>query len=101
MRFSSGSQHHGPNLHSEANLRETKTKHMSLEKAYDRVLRGLPQNFPRDKVWKILREYGVDSQLLCAFKSFYWRPDVCVRVKGKQPKLIYVGVGLGVFCFRV
>ena len=38
---------------------------VNLEKAYDRV--------PRDKLWKILREYGVDDQLLRAIKSFYCR----------------------------
>ena len=33
---------------------------VDLEKAYDRV--------PRDKFWKVLREYGVDGQLLRAIK---------------------------------
>ena len=36
---------------------------VDLEKAYDRV--------PQDKLWKVLREYGVDGQLLRATKSFY------------------------------
>ena len=49
---------------------------VDLEKAYDRV--------PRDKLWKVLQEYGVDGQLLRAIKSFYCRPEVCVRVNGKQ-----------------
>ena len=49
---------------------------------------------PRDKLWKILQEYGVDGQLLRAIKSFYCRPEVCVRVKGKQSKPFHVGVGL-------
>ena len=39
---------------------------VDLEKAYDRV--------PRDKLWKVLQEYGVDGQLLRAIKSFYCRP---------------------------
>ena len=56
------------------------------EKAYDRV--------PRDKPWKVLPEYGVDGQLLHAIKSFYCRPEVCVRVNGKQSKPFHVGVGL-------
>ena len=51
---------------------------VDLEKAYDRV--------PRDKLWKVLQEYGVNGQLLHATKSFYCRPEVCVRVNGKQSK---------------
>ena len=59
---------------------------VNLEKAYDRV--------PRDKLWKVLQEYGVDGQLLRAIKSFHCRPEVCVRVNGKQSKPFHVGVGL-------
>ena len=51
---------------------------VDLEKAYDRV--------PRYKLWKVLREYGVNGQLLRAIKSFYCRPEVCVRVDGNQSK---------------
>ena len=40
---------------------------VDLEKACDRV--------PGDKLWKVLREYGVDDQVLRALKSFYCRPD--------------------------
>ena len=100
VRFSSGSQHHGPNLHSEANLREILEYgkdlfacFVDLEKAYDRV--------PRDKLWKVLQEYGVDGQLLRAIKSFYCRPEVCVRVNGKQSKPFHVGVGLRQGCVFV
>ena len=39
---------------------------VDLEKAYERV--------PRDKLWIVLQEYGVDGQLLCTIKSFYYRP---------------------------
>ena len=63
---------------------------VDLEKAYDRV--------PRDKLWKVLQEYGVNGQLLCAIKSFYCRPKVCVRVNGKQSKPFHVGVGLRQGC---
>ena len=55
---------------------------VDLKKAYDRV--------PRDKLWKVLQEYGVNAQLLRAIKSFYCRPEVCVRVNGKQSKPFHV-----------
>ena len=63
---------------------------VDLEKAYDRV--------PRDKLWKVLQKYGVDGQLLHAIKSFYCRPEVCVRVNGKQSKPFNEGVGLRQGC---
>ena len=36
---------------------------VDLEKAYDQV--------PRDKLWKVLQEYGINGQLLRFIKSFY------------------------------
>ena len=48
----------------------------------------------KDKVWKVSREYGADGQLLRAIESFYSRPEVCVRVNGKQSKPFHKGVGL-------
>ena len=63
---------------------------VDLEKVYDWV--------SRDKLWKVLWEYGVDGQLLRAIKSFYWRPEDCVRVNGKQSKPFRVGVGLRQEC---
>ena len=63
---------------------------VDLEKAYDRV--------PRDKLWKVLQEYGVNGQLLRAIKSLYCRPEVCVQVNGKQSKPFHVGVGLRQGC---
>ena len=71
---------------------------VALEKTYDRV--------PRDKLWKILQEYGVGGQLLRAIKSFYCWPEVCVGINGKQSKPFHVGVvlpqgcsGKGAFCY--
>ena len=61
MWFLSRSQHHGPNLHSEANLRQILgvwQRFVDLEKTYDRV--------PPNKLWKALQEYGFDGQLLRA-----------------------------------
>ena len=63
---------------------------IDLEKAYDRV--------SRNKLWKVLREYGVDGQLLRAIKSFYCRPNVCVWVNNKQSKPFHVGVELRQGC---
>jgi len=63
---------------------------VGLEKAYDRV--------PRDKLWRVLQEYGIDGQLLLAIKFFYCQPEVCVRVNGKQSKPFHVGVGLRQGC---
>ena len=63
---------------------------VNLKKAYDRV--------PRDKLWKVLQEYGVNGQLLRAIMSFYCRPEICVRLNGKQSKPFHVGVGLWQGC---
>ena len=63
---------------------------VDLEKAYDRI--------PRDKLWRVLQEYGVDGQLLLAIKSFYCQPEVCVRVNRMQSKPFHVGVGLRQGC---
>ena len=63
---------------------------VDLEKAYAQV--------SRDKLWKVLREYGVDGQLLRGIKSFYCRPKVCVQVNGKQSKPFHAGVGLRQGC---
>ena len=60
---------------------------VDLEKAYDRI--------PRDKLWRVLQEYG---QLLQAIKSFYCQPEVCVRVNRMQSKPFRVGVGLRQGC---
>ncbi|MDA8010637.1 MAG: reverse transcriptase family protein, partial [Alphaproteobacteria bacterium] len=46
---------------------------VDLEKAYDRV--------GRDKLWKVLEEYGVKGRLLRAIRSLYKKSEGCVRVK--------------------
>ena len=63
---------------------------VDLEKAYNRA--------PRDKRWKVLREYGVDGQLLRTIKSLYCQPEVCDQVNGKQSKPFHVVVGLQQGC---
>ena len=45
-----------------------------------------------------MQEYGINGQLLRAIKSFYCRPEVCVRVNGKQSKPFHVGVRLWQGC---
>ena len=63
---------------------------VDLEKAYDRV--------PRDKLWAVLLEYGVNGQLLSAIKSLYKQSTVYVRVNGKETKPFNVSVGLRQGC---
>ena len=88
VQFLCGSQHHGPNFP----LKQIFEKSCfdDFEKAYDRV--------PWDKLWKILREYGIEGQLLRAIKSFYCRQEVCVKVSFKQSKPFHAGVGLRQGC---
>ena len=63
---------------------------VDFEQAYDRV--------PRDKLRKVLQEYGVNGQLLRAIESFYCRLEVCVRVNGKLSKPFHASVGLRQGC---
>ena len=91
VRFLSRSQHHEPNLWEI--LEECKyvfACFVDLEKVYDRV--------PRDKLWSVLQEYGIDGHLLMAIKLLYCQPEVCVHVSGKQSKSFLVGVCLRQGC---
>ena len=63
---------------------------VDLEKAYDRV--------PRDKLWRVLQEYGIDGGLLIAIKSLYQHSEVRVRANGMLSKPFNVGVGLRQGC---
>ena len=45
-----------------------------------------------------MREYGFAGQLLSPIKSFYCRPEVCVRVNCKQSKPFHMDVGLRQGC---
>uniref|UniRef100_A0AAQ4R3P6 Reverse transcriptase domain-containing protein n=1 Tax=Gasterosteus aculeatus aculeatus TaxID=481459 RepID=A0AAQ4R3P6_GASAC len=63
---------------------------VDLEKAYDRV--------PREKLWEVLREYGVRGSLLGAIQSLYAQSESCVRVLGSKWKAFPVGVGLRQGC---
>ena len=59
---------------------------VDLEKAYDRVPRGI--------LWGVLQEYGVDGPLLRAIQSLYRRSESLVRVAGSKSDLFPVRVGL-------
>ena len=64
---------------------------VDLEKAYDRI--------PRDKLWAVLLQYGIDGQLLTAIKSLYMHSEICVRVNSATTKPFRVSVGLRQGCF--
>ena len=63
---------------------------VDLKKAYDRI--------PRDKLWAVLLQYGIDGQLLTAIKSLYVHSEVCVRVNSATTKPFRVSVGLRQGC---
>ena len=63
---------------------------VDLEKAYDRVPRGL--------LWEVLKEYGVPEPLRRAIRSLYSKSQSCVRVLGIKSKPFTVGVGLRQGC---
>ena len=63
---------------------------VDLEKAYDRI--------PRDKLWAVLLQYGIDGQLLNAIKVLYMHSEVCVRVNSATTKPFRVSVGLRQGC---
>jgi len=63
---------------------------VDLEKTYDRV--------PREKLWGVLREHGVDDCLLLAAMSLYSYSDVCVRVGRVKSRPFTFGVGLRQGC---
>ena len=60
---------------------------VDLEKAYDRV--------PREKLRRVLQEYGVDDRLLLVVKSLYACSEVCVRVGKVKSRLFTVGLQQG------
>ena len=63
---------------------------VDLEKAYDRI--------PREKLWSVLQDYGINGHLLMAVKSLYEQSEVCVRVNGKKSKPFKVRIGLQQGC---
>ena len=67
-------------------VKEVYTCFVDLEKAYDRI--------PRDKLWAVLLEYDVKSQLLDTIKLLYKQSEVCVRVDDMKTKLFSVSVGM-------
>ena len=65
--------------------KEVYTCFVDLKKAYDRV--------PRDKLWALLLDYDVKSQLLAAIKLLYKQSEVCFRVNDMKTKPFSVSVG--------
>jgi hypothetical protein len=63
---------------------------LDLEKAYDRV--------DRERLWNVLRDYGVCDTLVRAVKSFYWEGRACVRVGRVEGPMFKVQVGLRQGC---
>uniref|UniRef100_A0A8C5A4J3 ribonuclease H n=1 Tax=Gadus morhua TaxID=8049 RepID=A0A8C5A4J3_GADMO len=63
---------------------------VDLEKVYDWV--------PREKLWEVLREYGVRGSILRAIQSLYSQSESCVRVLGSQSVSFSVGAGLRQGC---
>ena len=63
---------------------------VDLEKAYDRVPRGV--------LWGVLWEYGVRGVLLRAIQSLYTQSESCFRVLGHKSVSFPVGVGLRQGC---
>jgi len=76
--------------HYEAAYSNVYTCFVDHEKAYDRV--------PREKLWGMLRKYGVDGHLLMAIKSLYSCLEICVLVGGVKSQPFTVGVGLRQGC---
>jgi len=56
------------------------------------------QSIPREKLWGVLSEYGVDGRLLLALKSLYSCSNVCVRVGRFKSQPFTVGFGLQQGC---
>ena len=63
---------------------------MDLEKAYDRV--------DREGIWRVLRIYGVDGELLRAVKSLYEGARAAVRVEDELSEFFSLNVGLKQGC---
>ena len=66
--------------------KEVYTSFVNLEKTCDRIA--------RDKLWAVLFEYDMKSQLLAAIELLYKDSEVCVRVNGIKTKSFCACVGL-------
>ena len=63
---------------------------VDLAKAYDRVEREL--------LWRVLRAYGVNGELIRAVRSLYDDGKACVRVRGQKLDWFRVGQGVRQGC---
>ena len=64
--------------------------YMDLEKAYDRI--------DRDAMWRVLRMYGINGNLLRAIQSLYAESEARVRVCREEGEWFGVKVGLRQGC---
>ena len=53
---------------------------------------------PRDQLWRVLQEYGIDGHLLAAIISLYHCSKVCVCVSSNKSKPFNVSVDLRQGC---
>ena len=58
---------------------------IDLENAYDQIA--------KDKLWRVLFEYGIDWCLLMTIESLFGQSKVSICVNCKQSKLFYVVAG--------
>ena len=66
---------------------------VDLEKAYDRV--------DRELLWRVLRTYGVNGELLRAVRSLYDNGKACVSDQGQKSDWFGVGQGVRQGCTTV
>ena len=97
MRFLSGLQHNGPNLHFEAALREIlEVWQISLCMHALLILKKHLTEFPGINFGRFCRNMALMvSQLLRAIKSFYCRPEISVRVSSI---MLALNSGKAAFC---
>ena len=78
---------------SEKTLRYNKEVHIcfvDLQKAFDSI--------SRKELWKALKEYNVDRELIAAIRSFYHNPESEVQIAGKTSSKFKIKTGVRQGC---